>query len=135
MIFKKKTEDFARLVQIKNLPILILDETFNYAFKNNKTNKMAAIEEELRALLKEQGGLNSEYDKLIKTKKIRLSKILNLSGEIDESDSNETIKKMGTNQELVEHINGKLDEIQKRREILPELIEKKNYELFSENVL
>ncbi|MCI8804796.1 MAG: hypothetical protein HFE59_02700 [Clostridiales bacterium] len=134
MIFKKKTEDFARLVQIKNLPILILDETFNYAFKNNKTNKMAAIEEELRALLKEQGGLNSEYDKLIKTKKIRLSKILNLSGEIDESDSNETIKKMGTNQELVEHINGKLDEIQKRREILPELIEKKNYELFSEAV-
>ena len=68
MIFKKKTEDFARLVQIKNLPILILDETFNYAFKNNKTNKMAAIEEELRALLKEQGGLNSEYDKLIKTR-------------------------------------------------------------------
>ncbi len=134
MIFKKKTEDFAKLVQIKNLPILILDETFNYAFKNNKTDKMAALEEELRGLLKEQGGLNSEYDKLIKTKKIRLSKILNLSGEIDDSDLSETIKKMGTNQELVEHINGKLDEIQKRREILPELIEKKNYELFSEAV-
>ncbi len=134
MIFKKKTEDFAQLVQIKNLPVLILDETFNYAFKDNKTEKMKAIEEELRELLKEQGGLNSEYEKLIKTKKIRLSEILNLSGEIDESFSSETVKKMGTNQELVGHINEKLSEMEKRLEIIPELIEKKNYELFSEAV-
>jgi len=134
MIFKRKNEDFAQLVQIKNLPVLILDETFNYAFKDKKTDKMSAIEEELRELLKEQGGLNSEYEKLMKTKKIRLSQILNLSGEIDENASSDTIQKMSTNQELVEHINGKLDEIQKRREILPELIDKKNYELFSEAV-
>lgn len=134
MKFRRKTEDFAQLVQIKNLPVLILDEIYNYAFKDNKTEKMIEIEEELRELLKEQGGINSEYEKLLKTKKIRLSKILNLSGEMDKAVSGDTINKMETNQELVEHINEKLEEINKRKEKIPELIEKKNYELFSEAV-
>ena len=41
---------------------------------------------------------------------------------------------METNQELVEHINDKLSDIEKRRATLPEIIARKNYELFSEAV-
>jgi len=133
MLFKKKNNDFAQLVRINDLPILILDETFNYVFKNAKTEKMTALEEEIRELLKEQGELNSEYEKLSKTKKIRLSKILNLSGELQE-DASEVIKKMGTNQDLVEHINSKLDAIRKRLDEIPFAIREKNYNLFSEAV-
>ena len=39
MLFKKRNDDFAKLVKINDLPILILDETFNFTFKNNKTEK------------------------------------------------------------------------------------------------
>ncbi len=134
MLFKKRNDDFAKLVKINDLPILILDETFNFTFKNNKTEKMETLEKELRELLKEQGGLNFEHNKLSKTKKIRLSKILNLSGEVNDKDSLNTVKKMETNQELVEHINDKLSDIEKRRATLPEIIARKNYELFSEAV-
>jgi len=134
MLFKKKNEDFAKQVKINNLPMLILDEMYNITFKNNKTERMSALEEELRELLKEQGGLNFEYNKLLKTKKIRLSKILELSGDINDKNSPDSIKKMETNQELVEHINNKLNELDEKRKKLPEIIEKKNYELFNEAV-
>ncbi len=134
MLFKKKNEDFAKQVKINNLPILILDETYNLTFKSNKTEKMSEIEEELRELLKEQGGLNFEYNKLLKTKKIRLSKILELSSEVSDKNSSNAVKKMETNQELVEHINDKLNDLDEKRKKLPEIIEKKNYELFNEAV-
>lgn len=134
MLFNKKTEDFEKLIHIKNLPLLILDETFNSSFKNNKTKRMISIENELKDLLKEQSNLNSEHEKLLKTKKIRLSKILNLSGELNEKNPNDAIKKMGTNQELVEHINGKLADIENELKNIPDFIERKNYELFAEAV-
>lgn len=134
MFFKKKNDDFTRNVRVNNLPILILDETFNYTFKNNKTDRMIEIEEELRELLKEQGALNNEFSQLQKTKKIRLSKIIGLSGEVDKENSDVAVKKMGENQELVEHINGKLQAIEKKLDVIPDMIERKNYELFQEAV-
>lgn len=134
MIFKKKIKDFEEIIHIKNLPLLILDETFNVSFKHNKSKKMSFLENELTKLLKEQGGLNAEHKKLLKTKKIRLSKILNLSGEISEASSDDAVKKMSENQELVEHINGKLNQIENKLKKIPELIERKNYELFKEAV-
>ena len=134
MLFKRKTENFDKLIHIKNLPLLILDETFNYSFKHNKSVKMILIENELKEFLKEQGNLNSEYEKLLKTKKIRLSKILNLSGELNEKNPDDAIKKMETNQELVEHINEKLVNIENKLRNIPEFIERKNYELFGEAV-
>ena len=131
MLFKKKGSDATEIIQVSNLPILILDEVYNVIFKQNKTSTMIELENEIRNLLKEQGALNAEYDKLGKTKKIRFNKILNLSGEIGEKD---TAKKMGTNKELVEHINTKLKDMKERLEELPKIIEKKNIELFNEAV-
>ncbi len=131
MIFKKKQDNIVQLLDVKNLPILILDESFNYTFKDNRTPRMIEIEERLRSYMKEQGNLNSEAEQLNKTKKIRLSKILNLSGEKESIEKNQ---KMGTNQELVEHINEKLTNIEKRLQQLPELIRITNEELFCEAI-
>lgn len=132
MFFGKREEDFAKFVRINKLPILILDETFNYVFKNNKTEKMIEIEEELKELLKEQGRLNEQCGKLEKSKKIRLSKILKLSGELDEKNSSSTVDEMGKNQNTVEAINTELEIMKNRLAELPEIIDEKNYELFSE---
>lgn len=134
MFFGKREDDFASCVRINKLPILILDETFNYVFKNNKTERMVEIEEELKDLLKEQGRLNEQCGKLEKSKKIRLSKILNLSGELDEKNSSSTVEEMGKNQNTVEIINNELENMKNRLAELPEIIDAKNYELFSEAV-
>lgn len=133
MFFGKKDEDFARFVRINKLPTLILDETFNYVFKNNKTERMIELEEEIKELLKEQGRLNEQYGKLEKSKKIRLSKILNLSGELNEKNSS-AAEEMGKNQNTVGLINDELENMKKRLSELPLIIDEKNYELFSEAV-
>ena len=133
MFFGKKDDDFARFVKINKLPILILDETFNYVFKNKKTERMLELEEEIKELLKEQGRLNEQCGRLEKSKKIRLSKILNLSGELNEKNSS-AAEEMGKNQNTVGLINDEIENMKKRLSQLPLIIDEKNYELFSEAV-
>lgn len=130
-IKKKSSKQNESFIEVKNLPILVLDSDWLKVFsKDKQTPEMEETEKELRELLKEQGRLNDQIKKLSSNKKSILSKMLEQSNEVRENATEKAKDELASSRSNVEKINYTLTEIEARAELLPEKIESVNNRLF-----
>lgn len=132
---KKSKKQFENYIDIKNLPILILDEDWlNYFKKDDKNNDIIETEEELRQLIKEQGKINDQTKQLSASKKNVLSQILTQSNDVVEKGTSSAKAKLEKSKNKVSEINNTLNDLEQQSDLLPDKIEEVNNKLFQLSV-
>lgn len=131
-----KKREFSRKVLLKNdISLLILDERWNSLFTNiEKTPEILKCEEKLRELLKEQSRLIGESKDISQRKKVYMDKILRLTTEAFDKDSEEARKDMQQCEKEIKQINDRLTQIEESLDNIPNLINEANSELLNYTV-
>lgn len=124
---RKKEEIFASALQGKKIPILTLDNKWYRLLNELGKESVKEWEEQLNALLKRQGKLNTEVKDIKRLKKKLMNEIVEMA---DESGQNAgTEKKIADNKRLIEECNEKLKSHQDELLELPREIERINFQL------
>lgn len=124
----RKEEVFIPALKGKTIPVISLDNRW-YRLMNgvDKTPRMQKLEDELKALLKRQGKVNTETRTLRKQKKLLME---NIVGEMDGANA----KKQEIYKKQVEECNQKLAEYQEEMKELPAQINQVNFDLMIETM-
>lgn len=124
----RKEEVFIPALKGKTIPVISLDNRW-YRLMNgvDKTPRMQKLEDELKALLKRQGKVNTETRTLRKQKKLLME---NIVGEMDDANA----KKQEIYKKQVEECNQKLAEYQEEMKELPAQINQVNFDLMIETM-
>lgn len=124
----RKEEVFIPALKGKTIPVISLDNRW-YRLMNgvDKTPRMQKLEDELKALLKRQGKVNTETRTLRKQKKLLME---NIVGEMDDANT----KKQEIYKKQVEECNQKLAEYQEEMKELPAQINQVNFDLMIETM-
>lgn len=126
---KEKQELFTDALQGKNIPILTLDNKWYRLLDADARAEVGDIEEQLNALLKRQGKLNTESRDIKKLKKKLMSEIVPLVDEAGENPTAAQSKKIDQNKRLIEECNEKLEAYQDELLDLPKQIDQLNIQL------
>lgn len=111
----------------KKIPILTLDHKWHQLFNQvHTTTAIQKAEEELNALLKQQGKINTETKDIKKIKSRLMDEIVNM---MEDADNPEIAKKIEDNKRLIEECNAKLDTYRDENLDLPKLINNANKNL------
>lgn len=122
-------QDFSGALQGKRIPILTLDNKW-YRLLDEETRKIVSgTEEQLNALLKRQGKLNTETKDIKKLKKKLMKEIVELADQVEQRGESALTKKIEQNKEIVEECNQRLEEYQEELLELPKEIDRLNHEL------
>jgi len=126
-----KTVMFDRKVLRKNdISILILDERYNSMFSSvPKTPQIAASEEKLKELLKEEARLHAEAKEIACLKKKYMDTIIRLTPEVFEHCNDEAKKEMQLCEKEIKRINERMAKIEQELEEIPTLIRQANLDL------
>lgn len=127
----KRTDKFKDALNNAKVPVLVLDKNW-YVLrqKAGTNNEIAALEEELKSLLKRQGRINNELNALKKLKKDLMSEIVsNMDDGDKERDAKASNKKLDDNKRLIEEANEKMDSYEDEKLELPREIDRVNKEL------
>lgn len=132
----KKAHEFDIKVLFKNdISLLILDERWNGLFKNIvKTSNIIECEEKIKELLKEQSRLITEAKDMASKKKECMDKIIKLTTEAFENNSNEAHAEMQNCEKIILDINVRAVKIEERLLDLPKEIRQANLELLEHTV-
>lgn len=138
-IFKKKSAGkpkFDRNVLRKNdISILILDERWNNLFANTqKTSEVTALEGKIKELLKDQARLTTESKNILAAKKKLMDRIIKLTPEAFEKDSEVAKHEMQQCEKEIRRINERLPKIEEELDNIPDLIRNTNLELLEHMV-
>jgi len=132
---RRPQEDKKKPVTLeKKVPIITLDNSWHQLFEEIKTPEIESLEEKLNELLKEQGKLNTDYIEYTRLKKDMLDKILELTHQAFELNSEEAIEEIEKQQKMVLKINEKTETIELRLDQLTVEIETTNKALVDESV-
>lgn len=124
-------ENFKEYIDIKKLPLLILDSTWIRMFpEERKSEEIKKSERRLRAMICEQGQLYNDNKQLYINKKALLSRMLSFSDDVRANPTSANKRLLDQMQKKVGEINNKMDKISKRLEELPKEIEEENNRLF-----
>ena len=143
MFFKRKNDKGPKKQKIllentglkeQKMPIVTLDHSWHQLITEIKTPQIQDLEKELTALLKKQGGLNTDYIEYTRMKKDMLDTILNLTHEAFELKSEEAIKKIEDQQKMILKINEKLEKIEEGLDTVPQRIQEINGLLLEQSV-
>jgi len=126
---KEKQELFTAALQGKNIPILTLDNKWYRLLDADAKSEVKDIEEELNALLKRQGKLNTESKDIKKLKKKLMSEIVPLVDAAGDHPTAAQNKKIDQNKKMIEDCNEKLEAYQDELLDLPKEIDKLNIQL------
>lgn len=111
----------------KKIPILTLDHKWHQLFSQvHTTAAIKNAEEELNALLKQQGKINTETKDIKKIKNRLMDEIVNM---MEDADTPEVSKKIEENKRLIEECNEKLETYKDESLDLPKLINNANKNL------
>ena len=122
-------QDFSEALKGKRIPILTLDNKW-YRLLDEETRKtVAGTEEQLNALLKRQGKLNTETKDIKKLKKKLMNEIVELADQVDQRGETDLTKKIDQDKKIVEECNQRLEEYQEELLDLPKEIDRLNREL------
>lgn len=122
-------QQFSEALQGKRIPILTLDNKW-YRLLDEETRKsISGTEEQLNALLKRQGKLNTETKDIKKLKKKLMGEIVTMADEVEQKGDTGLTKKMEQHKQMVEECNERLEEYQDELLELPREIDRLNYEL------
>lgn len=122
----KKEESYKQALNGKKIPILTLDNKWHRLFNMMEPDReLKRLEENLNALLRQQGKMNTESKSIKKVKKKLMDEIVQLM----EHEDKASLKKIDENKHLIEECNDKLDEYQDKLLDLPKEIDQANYAL------
>ncbi|MCM1058165.1 MAG: hypothetical protein NC517_11240 [Firmicutes bacterium] len=122
-------QQFSEALQGKKIPILTLDNKW-YRLLDEETRKsISGTEEQLNALLKRQGKLNTETKDIKKLKKKLMGEIVTMADEVEQTGDAGLTKKLEQHRKLVEECNERLEEYQDELIELPREIDRLNFEL------
>ena len=122
----KKEESYKQSLNGKKIPILTLDNKWHRLFTMMEPDReLKRLEENLNALLRQQGKMNTESKSIKKIKKKLMDEIVQLM----EHEDKASLKKIDENKRLIEECNDKLDEYQDKLLDLPKEIDQANYAL------
>lgn len=122
-------EQFSDALQGKKIPVLTLDNKW-YKLLDEKTRlELADATEELNALIRRQGKLNTESKDIKRLKKKLMEEIVSMADEADQGSGEDIEKKLDQHKKLVEDCNERLDGYQDELLELPREIEKINRKL------
>lgn len=122
-----KREFFAKALKEKKIPILTLDNKWYKLLTDENREEVSGLEEELNALLKQQGKLNNEVKDIKRLKKKLMDEIVSMMNETEQDE--EISKKIEQNRVLVEECNGRLEKRRDELLELPRQIEQINFQL------
>jgi vacuolar-type H+-ATPase subunit H len=122
----KKQEEFTDALQGKNIPVLTLDNKWYRLLNQLGRDDVKPLEEELNALLKRQGKMNTETKDIKKLKKKLMNDIVSMVDEVDETGNKSLEKKIEENKRLLEDCNKKLEEYSDEMLEVPREIERVN---------
>ena len=110
---KKPRQDKKKPVIFEEkVPIITLDNSWHQLFEEIKTPEIVSMEEKLNDFLKEQGKLNTDYIEYTRLKKDMLDKILELTHQAFELNSEEAIEEIENQQKMILKINEKTEKIE-----------------------
>lgn len=122
-------QEFSEALRGKRIPILTLDNKW-YRLLDEETRKIVSgTEEQLNALLKRQGKLNTETKDIKKLKKKLMNEIVELADQVEQRGESALTKKIDQNKKIVEECNQRLEEYQEELLELPKEIDRLNREL------
>lgn len=121
-------EQFADVLIGKKIPILTLDNKWYKLLDEETRAQLAETEEELNALIRKQGKINTEVKEIKNLKKKLMNDIVVLSDE-KEQNNKDNDKKIEQNKKLLKECNDRLDEYRDELMELPAAIEKLNSKL------
>jgi Protein chain release factor A len=127
---------FDRKVLRKNdISLLILDERWNKLFENTqKTPQIAACEEKLKDLIKEEARLTAEVKEVGINKKKHMDTIIKLTPAVFEKNDSEAAKEMEHCEKEIKRINERMKKIEEELDILPDKKKETNLELLEQTV-
>ncbi|MGN1314570.1 MAG: hypothetical protein ACI4VG_06080 [Lachnospiraceae bacterium] len=121
-----KIDEFEKALQGKNVPVLVLDNKWHRLFDYMEPDKtIQKMEQELNALLKKQGRLNTQLKDLKKVKKKLMDGIVDL---MDKEDSF-SVKKREESKRLISECNEKMENCEDELLGLPREIHQLNHDL------
>ena len=121
-----KEEVFKKALEKKRVPVLTLDNKWHRLFTMMDPDKeLKRLEENVNALLRLQGKMNTESKSLKAIKKKLMDEIVNSM----EKEDSSSLKKVEDNKRLIEECNQKLEEYQDRLLDIPSEIDAANKEL------
>lgn len=122
----EKEDVFKKALEKKRVPVLTLDNKWHRLFAMMEPDKeLKRLEENVNALLRLQGKMNTESKSYKKIKKRLMDEIVQLM----EKDDAGSVKKVEENKRLIEECNQKLEEYQDRLLDIPSEIDAANHEL------
>jgi len=128
-IDKEKKELFTAALQGKNIPILTLDNKWYRLLDEEEREAVRDIEDQLNALLKRQGRLNTEKKELKKLKKKLMSEIVTMVDAAGDHPTGAQTRKIEQHKQQIEESNEKLEEYEDELLDLPKQIDQLNIQL------
>ncbi len=123
----RREEVYVPALTGKKIPILTLDHKWHQLFSQvHTTPEIKKAEEELNALLKQQGKINTETKDIKKIKNRLMDEIVNMMEDAEKPDIS---KKIEDNKRLIEECNEKLETYKDEALDLPKLINNANKNL------
>ena len=122
----QKEDNYKKALEGKKIPILTLDNKWYRLFSMMEPDKeLKDLEENLNALLRLQGKMNTESKSIKKIKKNLMDEIVQLM----EHNDSASLKKVEENKRLIEECNEKLEDYQDKLLDIPREINQANYAL------
>ncbi|MCD7835817.1 MAG: hypothetical protein LUG83_04075 [Lachnospiraceae bacterium] len=125
----KKQEAFMNALQGKNIPVLTLDNKWYRLLNEVGREEVKPLEEQLNALLKRQGKMNTETKDIRKLKKKLMKDIVAMVDRVEETGDKTLEKNIETNKRLLEECNEKLEAYQDELKDVPREIDRLNKQL------
>ncbi len=124
-----------KVLRKNDISLLILDERWNKLFENTpKTPQIAACEEKLKTLIKDEARLIAEAKEIAALKKKCMDRIISLTPAVFEKNDPEAVKEMESCEKEIKRINDRLIKIEEELDVLPDKKKTTNLELLEQTV-
>ncbi len=122
-------ESFIKALEGKKIPILTLDNKWYQLLTEEGRQEVSSLEQQLNALLKQQGKLNNEVRDIKRLKKKLMGEIVSMMDEAGQEADSDSATKTEQNRKKVEECNQLLESRQDELLDLPKQIDEANFRL------
>ncbi|MCR5716584.1 MAG: hypothetical protein K6G23_07050 [Lachnospiraceae bacterium] len=135
VIMARSEDDYKKMIEGKNVPILTLDHNWHRIFGQSRlTPELKVLEDEVNELLKQQGKVNTEAKQIRILKKKLMDEIVEATAAFQESQDAADDKKVEENKRLVAECNEKLEALNDDMLDIPRNLELANRKLMIETM-
>ncbi len=124
-----RREEFAKALEGTKVPVLTLDNKWYRLLSKLSRESVKSYEDELNALLKRQGKVNTETKEIRKHKKRLMGEIVTMVDELEQNPSKELEKKIEDTKKLIDACNERLESYKDEILELPKQIDAANMQL------